>query len=121
MNLKLECDCTSVSLENAKEILENGFFLKLPTQMTYDISPENVGNSWYSLKATFSNKDRKLLKYTFTGFSFGYEGQGSRGLISFFQKFGIQLDPEKVYNHEFIANRDKFTFSPEIEFKIEGE
>lgn len=99
---KKEGGDTKLSLENAQLILDAGYDLEDAT-MTY-----NTNTAQYELKATFSKgNDRPF--HVFKGLSFGYGGQGPRGLISFGKMFGITLDENKVTSREMLKKGEKGT------------
>jgi hypothetical protein len=82
---------TSVSLENAKAILDAGYGLQ-EAIIYYDSN-----RNYYDTKAVFVRGSEDPVLYTFKGFSFGYFGQGSKGTVEFVQMFGKHIDEDRVY------------------------
>ena len=80
MKTKEECGVTFNSLENAKMLIKM-FGKPDMVSLTY------IDDPWeYLVKAEWSNSS-----FTFTGFSWGYYGEGSRGLFEFLQMCGSTL------------------------------
>lgn len=83
--LKLKSEgSTRVSLENAKAILDAGYSIR---------SAFFVGQRL--LEVEFF-RDEEEAWHTFKGFTVGYNGEGPRGMIEFFEMFGKWVDPDKV-------------------------
>ena len=86
---------TMNSLANARAISAAGYeFVK--ATMVYD----NVRGDW-KVEAFFRRGGDPVTAHVFGGFSYGYGGEGPRGLLEFGQVFGLRLDPEKVLSHEY--------------------
>lgn len=77
--LEPEEGSTRVSLENASKLLKE---LGLPDVIHLYWDPQ----LWYVTEAWWGNELHK-----FTGFSWGYTGEGPRGLLGFFKMIG--MDP----------------------------
>ena len=93
--LKLKSEgSTRISLENARTIRDAGYELKMAT-MTYSST-----RAEWKLYVDFKRDDPKsTAEWVFTGVSFGYGGEGPRGLMELAEIFGIKLDPKKVFEH----------------------
>ena len=80
---------TRFSLANARMILEAGYqFVR--AIIKYD----NIRGDWWV--DAFFQRDGEVASHEFGGFSFGYSGEGPRGLIEFSEMFGIGLNAGKI-------------------------
>jgi hypothetical protein len=87
---------TRDSLENARRILDAGYILRGGT-FTFDSSRAD----WFT-KAQFEwSVDGSTVEHEFRGFSFGYSGEGPRGLAEFLKMFRWSPDPNKVSSNQF--------------------
>jgi hypothetical protein len=87
---------TRDSLENARRILDAGYILRGGT-FTFD---SNLAN--WSTKAQFEwSVDGSTVEHDFLGFSYGYSGEGPRGLIEFLKMFRWSPDQNKVFSKQF--------------------
>lgn len=73
---------TQTSLKNARRLRKR---LGLPIRLELHMAP--TGAEWYRTRVMYDNGD----SHTFTGFSWGYSGEGSRGLQEFCQNNDIPL------------------------------
>jgi hypothetical protein len=89
---------TKNSLENAQMIADAGYQF---ARATYDYDKTKAD---WKLTAFFE-RDGEIASHIFKGFSVGYGGEGSRGMMSFAQIFGIRLDPKKVLGEEGIPDK----------------
>ena len=86
---------TRNSLENARLIslagynYRSGIFEFKPQQGDY-------------LTTVIFDRNGETASHTFKGFSFGYSGEGSRGMAEFGTIFGIGFDEEKIFGRGFI-------------------
>jgi hypothetical protein len=81
--LPQECGVTSISLENAYWLLTN---LSVPTHIVLVEEP----NEWYVDATWIGEKfDEKTLTHRFSGFSWGYGGEGPHGLKVFLDACGF--------------------------------
>ena len=90
--LHAEGGITQIALQNA-ELLRQA--LGSPIRMELHMDPN--GPEWYRTRVMFDTGD----SHTFTGFGWGYGGEGPRGLASFCQANDIPLtinDIEKIDN-----------------------
>lgn len=83
------------SLNNARFIRNAGYDYVKST-MVYD----NVRGDW-KVEAFFRRGNGPVVAHIFGGFSFGYGGEGPRGLLEFAEIFGFRLDSEKVTSHSY--------------------
>jgi len=82
---------TRVSIENAKAIKNAGYEV---ASTVYDYDAQKM--KW-NLFCTFSRAGEvKRPGHTFEGLSWGYRGEGPRGLLEFGKIFGLNLDENKV-------------------------
>lgn len=87
---------TRDSLENARRILEAGYILR-GGAFTFD---SNYAD--WSTKAQFEwSVDGSIVEHEFRGFSYGYSGEGPRGLAEFFKMFRWSPDPNKIFSKQF--------------------
>lgn len=90
VSLKRE-GATRDSLENARKIRDAGYEL-VNAALTFD---KNMAH--YETKAYFYRKsDGADGVHVFKGLSFGYSGEGSRGMMEFMKMFGMNPDKNKV-------------------------
>jgi hypothetical protein len=94
IKFKPEGGVTRFSLENARMILEAGYLFERGI-MQYD----NVSGDWWV--TAFFNRDGEVASHKFGGFSFGYSGEGPRGLIEFSEMFGIGLNAGKITSPDY--------------------
>lgn len=80
MKLKPEGGVTQISLENAQQIIEE----KGPPDLIQLIN-EGENTAEHMVVATWGE-----FSHTFTGFSWGYGGEGPHGLAKFFRMVGLQ-------------------------------
>jgi hypothetical protein len=80
MRLKPEGGVTQISLENALQLIEE----KGPPDLVQLIN-EGKNTSEHAVVATWGD-----FSHTFTGFSWGYGGEGPNGLAKFFRMVGLQ-------------------------------
>jgi len=93
MKIKEECGVTENSLDNAKMLIK-AFGKPIRITLTY------VDDPWeYLVKAEWTNNI-----FTFSGFSWGYYGEGPRGLFEFLQMCGSKTTMSEVAK---IANNVK--------------
>lgn len=101
LQLKRE-GATRDSLENARRIQEAGYIL-IGGTFEFDTTMAE-----WSTHAIFEwGVDGSTVKYTFKGFSFGYGGEGPRGLIEFFEIFSWPVDKGKVLQNTFGIDKGK--------------
>jgi hypothetical protein len=82
--MKPEGGVTQISIENALELLdERG----LPDSVQLVNEGENTGE--HVVFATWTNPDGADFTHKFTGFSWGYRGEGPHGLTAFFEQLGL--------------------------------
>ena len=94
IKFKPEGGVTRLSLENARMIQDAGYrFVR--GIMQYD----NVGGDWWV--TAFFERNEEMASHKFGGFSFGYGGEGPRGLIEFSRMFGIGLDAGKITSSSY--------------------
>lgn len=84
MNLKAEGGVTQISIENAATLIDE---LGLPD--TVQLVNEGENTAEHSVFATWSNPDGTDVTHKFTGFSWGYRGEGPHGLTAFFEQVGL--------------------------------
>lgn len=94
IRFKSEGGVTRFSLENARMILEAGYLFERGI-MQYD----NVKGEWQVI--VFFKRDDEMGSFGFRGFSFGYSGEGPRGLVEFSRMFGIGLNANKITSPEY--------------------
>ena len=94
IKFKPEGGVTRFSLENARMILEAGYQFERGI-MQYD----NVNGDWWV--TVFFNRDGEVASHKFGGFSFGYSGEGPRGLIEFSKMFAIGLNSDKITSSDY--------------------
>lgn len=83
---------TRISLSNLRKILSHGY-----KAMDGVYSWDKNGTDW-TLEVFFENKDiNVLVSHKFLGFSVGYQGEGSRGLMEAGKMMGFSFDPEKIF------------------------
>ena len=87
---------TRDSLENARRILDAGYILVGGT-FTFDTNMA----SWQTDAVFEWGVDGSKVEYTFKGFSFGYHGEGPRGLEEFLKMFHWNPKPDKVFTNTF--------------------
>ena len=92
IKLKTE-DATVDSLWNAQKIHDAGYEY---SSAYFTFSKERA--EW-NLEAHFK-RDGEVEKHIFTGFSFGYSGEGPHGLKRFAEIFGIGLSADKIFGRE---------------------
>ena len=73
---------TRISLQNERRL---GKRLGRPVRVELHYNPDGV--EWYQVKAMYDSGD----SHVFTGFSWGYSGEGPRGLLEFCQRNDIPL------------------------------
>jgi hypothetical protein len=87
---------TRDSLENARRILDAGYILHDGT-----FSFDSNRADWIT-KARFRwSVDESIVEHEFHGFSFGYSGEGPRGLVEFLKMFHWNPDPNKIFSNQF--------------------
>ena len=95
IKLKQECGVTDISLFNAKALVAMfGNPSKVTLHSMRDATEQNVIASW-----DFGGGAG--IDHTFSGFSWGYGGEGPRGLYKFFRMIGYSIEME------FIAGLDQ--------------
>lgn len=82
LDLRDECGVTRYSLENARRLNKA---LGRPVRVECHYDPN--GAEWYRVKAFYDSGDT----HVFTGLSWGYNGEGPRGLLEFCQYNDIPL------------------------------
>jgi hypothetical protein len=87
---------TRHSLENARRIENAGYILKGGT-FRFDINMA----TWETNAEFEWVVDGSRANYTFKGFSFGYSGEGPRGLEEFLTIFHWNPDREKIFSNQF--------------------
>jgi len=95
LQLKRE-GATRDSLENARRILDAGYILK-GGSFTFD-SNRADWETWAQFRWSV---DDSIVDYVFKGFSFGYSGEGPRGLETFLKMFHWNPDPDKIFRNQF--------------------
>ena len=88
---------TMNALTNAKLIAEAGYTYK---SGIFEFKPQ-YGD--YETSVIFE-RDNETALHTFKGFSFGYSGEGCRGLEEFSDIFGLGFDKEKIFGRGFIES-----------------
>jgi hypothetical protein len=89
ISFHVEGGITRHSIDNAQMIRNAGF------QFVQGICRYDKRKGDYYLDATFQRAGQRVA-FTFSGFSWGYGGEGPHGLLEFGRIFGIHLDPRKV-------------------------
>lgn len=84
MQLKPEGGVTHISLENARELIG-----ELGTPDTVQLVNEGSDTGEHVVFATWENPDGDDITHKFTGFSWGYRGEGPHGLATFFDMIGL--------------------------------
>lgn len=79
---------TQTSLKNNRRLTKR---LGSPVRVELHYDPN--GAEWYRAVAMYSNGD----KHTFTGFAWGYSGEGPRGLLEFCQYHDIPLTSQEIH------------------------
>jgi len=95
LQLKRE-GATRDSLENARRIKEAGYLLVDGT-FTYD----SKHIEWITEARFRWVVDGSTETHTFNGFSFGYHGEGPRGLQEFLKMFGWHPNDDKIFSNTF--------------------
>lgn len=93
--LEKECGVTEKSLNNALLLLTN---LGKPTSVTLVEEPQEwyVDTHWESLE--YGHQDSN---HRFSGFSWGYGGEGPHGLMTFLTALGLENVSEQVVSGVF--------------------
>ena len=86
MHLQPEGGVTQISLENAKALVREHGLPQIVQLVNAgkDASEHEVVAMWTGAEDTSHE-----IEFTFTGFAWGYGGEGPRGLAKFFQMIGI--------------------------------
>lgn len=82
-----ECGVTRVSLTNEGRLSKA---LGRPVRVELLYNPTIV--EWYRVRAMYDSGD----SHVFTGFSWGYNGEGPRGLLKFCQRNDLPLTMEEI-------------------------
>jgi hypothetical protein len=90
--LEKEPGGTRTSLNNLRSILDAGY---KPVNGIYTWN-SNTAN--WALEVTF-RRDGDVVDHTFYGFSVGYRGEGSRGMMEAGKLMGMNFDDEKVFGN----------------------
>jgi len=85
--LSQEGGITQIALQNAEALRQA---LGSPIRMELHMDPDGV--EWYRVRVMFDTGD----SHTFTGFGWGYSGEGPRGLASFCHQNDIPLTIEDI-------------------------
>ena len=85
--LQKECGVTGVSTANSVALLQH---IGLPVSIT--LSFDDV--KWYQVVAVFASG----YTHTFNGFSWGYDGEGCRGLLDFLKRSQCLLKDDNDVN-----------------------
>jgi len=93
--LHAEGGITQIALQNA-ELLRQA--LGSPIRLELHMDPNGV--EWYRTRVMYDTGD----SHTFTGFGWGYSGEGPRGLADFCNQNGIPLTIRQI---ELIDNKSK--------------
>ena len=106
-NIMLEREgITRSSINNAERIASAGYEL-VSAKYTYD-----KNKATWSLAATFLRRlDNHKVEHEFKGFSIGYHGEGSRGMMEFSDIFHLNLDAEKVFGKKPTPDSGSFPIS----------
>jgi hypothetical protein len=97
LRLKREPLGTRVSLENAQKILDAGYEY-IDGEMEFD-----KNKAVWNTRVDFRRKvDKHRASHTFGGFSFGYGGEGPRGLIAFLKMFGVPHRAENITSLDYV-------------------
>lgn len=100
--LQLKKDgATRDGLENARRIKGAGYDL---LNGTFEFSRSNA--EWTTTAFFRRAYDGDKVKHVFKSFSFGYGGEGPRGMEEFLEIFGWGPDPKKILNPAFMADQD---------------
>jgi hypothetical protein len=106
LSLKREPAGTRVSLENARKIRDAGYML-LGGELVFDMRKAD-----YELTAEFGRAvDGDTAEWTFGGFSFGYGGEGPRGLKEFLEIFGWGANDQKILDTDDYDQKGKLPIS----------
>ncbi len=82
---------TSTSLANLKKILDSGY------RAVEGVYRWNKNQADWRFEVFFKAKEfNKVVSHTFLGFSVGYSGQGSRGMLEAGKMMGYKFDEENV-------------------------
>ena len=93
LQLKKEAAVTRDSLENARRIKDAGYrFVK--GRFIYNSSRAD----WW-MSAIFKNEDGHMAEHEFLGFSIGYSGEGSRGMVELGDIVNLNFDASKILEH----------------------
>jgi hypothetical protein len=87
--LHAEGGITQIALQNA-ELLRQA--LGSPIRLELHMDPD--GGEWYRTRVMYDTGD----SHTFTGFGWGYSGEGPRGLANFCQQNDIPLTLSDIEN-----------------------
>jgi len=90
-----EAGVTQTSLKNERRLSKR---LGRPVRVELHYDPD--GDDWYIVRAFYDSGDQ----HNFTGFSWGYGGEGPRGLLEFCQRNSIPLTEREIHN---LNNREK--------------
>ena len=93
--LSQEGGITEIALQNAETLRQA---LGAPVRVELHMDPNGV--EWYRTRAFYDTGDH----HTFTGFGWGYTGEGPRGLASFCQQNDIPLTINEI---EDLDNKSK--------------
>lgn len=78
---------TQTSLKNERRLSKR---LGRPVRVELHYDPD--GAEWYCVKAFYDSGDA----HVFTGFAWGYNGEGPRGLLEFCQRNNVPLTAEEI-------------------------
>jgi hypothetical protein len=78
---------TRTSLKNAKRLEKR---LGLPVRIELHRHPN--GPEWYVVTAMYEHGD----EHDFTGFSWGYNGEGPTGLLEFLKRSGVDIEIKDI-------------------------
>lgn len=84
--LLIEGGITQTSLKNDRRLTK-----RLGSPIRIELHHSN-GGEWYRVVAMYESGDR----HEFTGFAWGYGGEGPRGLLEFCQRHNIPLTAQEI-------------------------
>lgn len=90
--LEKECGVTRISIRNAAKLRQERGVpdeIRLFEDMREDYVVQAI---WYQQENGLFDSD-----HTFTGFSWGYAGEGPRGLRDFFEMCGVPVGQDEIY------------------------
>lgn len=90
---------TADCLYNARLILDAGYVL------SYGVITYNTNKGDYETAAGFMRGSERA-EYQFKGFSIGYSGEGSHGMMEFGKMFGWNFSEDGVFGRKWIDQAD---------------